>query len=127
TGGAVVLTARPPFPGGNAIQKVVRHATETRRPLRELNPSAPAALQGILDSMLAKDPAQRYPTPERAIQDLRVFLAAEEAPEQPQPKMQEYLKWLAAKQPADAAPVPPPKTDDSPPRDTNGMNYKPGA
>jgi hypothetical protein len=77
--------------------------------------------------MLAKDPAQRYPTPERAIQDLRVFLAAEEAPEQPQPKMQEYLKWLAAKQPADAAPVPPPKTDDSPPRDTNGMNYKPGA
>jgi eukaryotic-like serine/threonine-protein kinase len=120
------LTGRPPFPGGNAIQKIVKHATETPRPLRELNPSAPAGLQGILDSMLAKDPAQRYPTPERAIQDLRVFLAAEEAPEQPQPKMQEYLKWLAARQPAEAAPIRPavpvaapapasaPETDGSP-------------
>ena len=58
------LTARPPFPGGNPVQKVVRHATETPRPLRKLNPSAPVALQGILDTMLAKDPAQRYPTPD---------------------------------------------------------------
>jgi eukaryotic-like serine/threonine-protein kinase len=102
------LTARPPFPGGNAIQKVVRHATETPRPLRELNPSAPAGLQGILDNMLAKDPAQRYATPERALQDLRAFLVAEQAPEQPQPKMQEYLKWLAAREAAQpAAPEPP--------------------
>ena len=92
------LTARPPFPGGNPVQKVVRHATETPKPLRELNPSAPAALQGILDTMMAKDPAQRYPTPERAMQDLRAFLTAEESPEAPQPKMQEYLKWLATRE-----------------------------
>ncbi len=102
------LTARPPFPGGNAVQKVVRHATEKPKLLRELNPSAPAGLQGILDSMLAKDPAQRYATPERAIQDLRAFLTAEEKPDAPQPKMQAYLKWLAAREAAQpAAPEPP--------------------
>ncbi len=94
------LTGRPPFAGGNAIQKVVRHATEKPRPLRELNPLAPADLQGILDSMMAKDPAQRYATPERAIQDLRTFLTGEEKPEQPHPQMQEYLKWLAAREAA---------------------------
>ena len=47
--------------------------------------------------MMAKDPAQRYPTPERAAQALQVFLAAgTEALAAPEadPRMRPYLTWL---------------------------------
>jgi len=56
-------------------------------------------LQQIIDWMLAKDPAQRYPTPERAAQALQVFLVAgSEPPRSPEgdPRMRPYLKWLEA-------------------------------
>jgi eukaryotic-like serine/threonine-protein kinase len=109
------LTGVPPFPTGNAVQKMIAHATTPPRPARELNPGIPDGLQQILDWMLAKDPAKRYPTPERAAQALKVFLAAaEDGPEAPPPQMQAYLKWLAAREgprerpkPQSALPPPP--------------------
>src|SRR5262249_1997170 len=57
-----VLTGQPPFPDKNLINQMVRHATEPARPLREFNPGIPDGLQQIVNWMLAKDPAQRYPT-----------------------------------------------------------------
>jgi eukaryotic-like serine/threonine-protein kinase len=60
------LAGRPPFPDTSVISQMIRHATEMPRPLREFNPAVPDGLQQILNWMLAKDPAQRYPTPERA-------------------------------------------------------------
>jgi hypothetical protein len=54
-------------------------------------------LQQIVNWMMAKDPNQRYPTPERAAQAMQVFLAAGQetlaAPER-DPKMHTYLTWL---------------------------------
>ena len=66
---------------------------------------------------MAKDPAKRYPTPERAAQALQVFLAAEAAPianPEAEAKMRSFLTWLeVGDEPApaakSAAPPTPPK------------------
>src|SRR5262249_47045714 len=70
------VAGRPPFPDTSVISQMIRHATETPLPLTEFNPAVPDGLQQIVNWMLAKDPGQRYPTPERAAQALQVFLAA---------------------------------------------------
>jgi serine/threonine protein kinase len=91
------LTGQPPFPDTNVLSQMVRHATETPRPLKELNPVVPDGLQQIINWMLAKDPGQRYPTPERAAQALQVFLVAGSAPArrlEEVPQMRRYLTWL---------------------------------
>lgn len=73
------LAGQPPFSETNVFQLVLRHATEKPRPVRELAPSVPAGLQGVLDKMLAKDPAQRFESPARAAEALRPFLPAPES------------------------------------------------
>ena len=65
------LTGQPPFPDTNIISQMIRHATEPPRPLKEFNPAIPDGLQPIVNWMLAKDPAGRYPTPERAARRCR--------------------------------------------------------
>jgi serine/threonine protein kinase len=90
------LTGQPPFADSNRVRVMVKHATEKARPLKELNPSVPDGLQQILDWMMAKDPAQRYPTPERAAKALEMFLAAgsEVVALERDPRMRPYLDWL---------------------------------
>jgi serine/threonine protein kinase len=109
-----LLAGHPPFPDTNIISQMIRHATEPPRPLKEMNPAVPDGLQQIVNWMLAKDPAGRYPTPERAAGALQVFLAAGSEPAhgpEADPKMRSYLTWLEvedgkARQSA-AAPTPP--------------------
>lgn len=92
-----LLAGQPPFLDTNIISQMIRHATEAPKPLNVFNPAVPDGLQQILNWMIAKDPAQRYPTPERAAQALQVFLAAGNdqlaAPES-DPRMRSYLTWL---------------------------------
>jgi serine/threonine protein kinase len=91
------LAGQPPFPDTNIISQMVRHATEPPRPLKTLNAAAPDGLQQIVNRMLAKEPAQRYPTPERAAQALQEFLAAGSEPAralEAEPQMKKYLTWL---------------------------------
>lgn len=103
------LTGQTPFPDSNPMRQIVRHATETPRPLRDFDPAAPEQLQKIVSTMLAKDPALRFPTPERAAQTFLNYLTAEhervKTPETPA-QMQAYLTWLAANEPADVAVTP---------------------
>lgn len=92
-----LLAGQPPFPDTNIIGQMIRHATETPKPLKQFNPSVSDGLQQILNWMIAKDPAQRYPTPERASQALQVFLAAgndQLAAPEADPRMRPYLTWL---------------------------------
>jgi serine/threonine protein kinase len=97
------LTGQPPFVETNLVRQLVRHATETPRPLRDLDPTIPEGLQPILNMMLAKDPASRYPTPERAAQALQAFLAGDTGvpPTSPGPAQNAYFTWL------DSQPLPP--------------------
>jgi len=56
----------------------------------------PDGLQQIVNWMVAKDPTQRYPSPERAAQALHVFLSAGVAPQSPSEdaSLSKYLIWL---------------------------------
>jgi serine/threonine protein kinase len=91
------LTGAPPFPDKNLLNQLVRHATEKPKPLREFNPQVPDGLQQIIDWMMAKQPDDRYPTPERAAQALQMFLLADAEPArriEDAPQMRSYLTWL---------------------------------
>jgi serine/threonine protein kinase len=103
------LTGQPPFPDTNLLSQMVRHATEAARPLKELNPAVPDGLQQITNWMLAKDPAKRYQTPERAAQALQVFLTAGGEPARPSeegPNLRKYLTWLETHKDDGASPGP---------------------
>ncbi len=92
------LTGQPPFPDKQVVRAMRRHAEETPAPLRQFNPYLPDGLQVIVDRMLAKDPAQRYPTPDDAARELQEFLAGTTAPgaREADPRLQAYLQWLAS-------------------------------
>ncbi|MHB1421930.1 MAG: serine/threonine-protein kinase [Gemmataceae bacterium] len=109
-----LLTGQPPFPDTNIISQMIRHATEAPKPLKTFNPAVPDGLQQMLNWMMAKDPAQRYPTPERAAAALQIFLIAGNEPlavPEADPRMKTYLTWLeveSGKQPVGpVAQVPP--------------------
>ena len=53
------LTGRPPFVARDLMSVLAKILLEEAAPLRELRPDAPAALEGLLARMLAKDPRRR--------------------------------------------------------------------
>jgi serine/threonine protein kinase len=89
------LAGQPPFADVSPVRQLLRHATETPRPITEHNPEAPSGLQQVLNWMLAKDPGQRYPTPARAAQALEMFVVANSGPAQPKDtRLNTYLEWV---------------------------------
>jgi len=95
------LSGHPPFPDTNIINQMIRHASETPKSLRELNPEVSEGLQLVINFMMAKDPAQRYATPQQAAQALQGFLAAGAEPARPleaDASMTQYLSWLEGSQ-----------------------------
>jgi hypothetical protein len=93
-----LFTGQPPFPGGNALQKVLRHAREAPRPLKELDPTLPGNLQGVVDRLLAKDPAMRFPTPGDAAAAIDQVRGRKEPPPVPatEGSLAAYEIWLEA-------------------------------
>jgi serine/threonine protein kinase len=65
-----VLTGRPPFPGGNALQKIMRHYTEEPMPVEQVNPKIPREFGVIVRKMMAKKVAERYATMAAVRKDL---------------------------------------------------------
>jgi serine/threonine-protein kinase len=65
-----LLTAQPPFPTGSTIEKLNLHLKTAPPSILEKRPDVPAELARILDKMLAKNPSERYQTPEEAARDL---------------------------------------------------------
>src|SRR5262249_32307191 len=49
-----LLTGQVPFPGGSAFDKLVRHATQPPRPLREFRPDVPPTVAAIVARLMAK-------------------------------------------------------------------------
>jgi serine/threonine protein kinase len=96
----------PPGPGEGVLQQVVRHVTETPKPITQLV-SAPDGLQKVLDWMMAKDPNQRYPTPARAAQALQMFMPATVEPipaprPAPAPMIEPLPEYTPARAPSPA-------------------------
>jgi len=68
-----MLCGVAPF-GGDTDQAIIYALlTEEPKPLHERRPEVPEELERILGGMLAKDPADRYPTVEVALADLKVL------------------------------------------------------
>jgi serine/threonine protein kinase len=84
-----LLTGKTPFPEGTVAQKLLWHQTRNPRPVRELRPELPAALDSVVLKMMAKDPAHRYQTPAEVADALAPFTAApiEAPPESEMPRL----------------------------------------
>jgi serine/threonine-protein kinase len=64
-----LLTGQPPFPGGNLTEKLLRH--QQADPIDLQKHGLPREVVPILRRMLAKNPANRYPTPSAVVEGLR--------------------------------------------------------
>ena len=67
------LTGQTPVPEGNAARKLAAHQTESPTDPRLINPTIPDELASVLDRMMAKLPAHRYPSADELIADLNAL------------------------------------------------------
>ncbi|HVU85728.1 MAG TPA: protein kinase [Pirellulales bacterium] len=67
-----MLTARPPFPEGTVLQKLLQHQADEVPDPRQINPEIPDEIAALLRRMLAKDPRQRFQEPGELIAELLV-------------------------------------------------------
>jgi WD40 repeat protein/serine/threonine protein kinase len=65
-----LLSGRVPFPGGTAMEKLLKHGTETATPIATLRPDLPAWLAAVTSRLMAKRPEDRFQTPAELIHAL---------------------------------------------------------
>ncbi|MGL4943012.1 MAG: protein kinase domain-containing protein [Thermoguttaceae bacterium] len=65
-----MLTGRPPFPDGTVLQKLLQHQGDDPPSLHEFVPDIPPEIVHVVQKMMAKDPRQRYQTPQLLLQAL---------------------------------------------------------
>jgi eukaryotic-like serine/threonine-protein kinase len=86
------LTGRRPFDDDKVTSLVVRIAKETAPPLRELNPSIPAALEAVVLKAMARDPDRRFADAEQLALALEPFAGEERfAPQKRDPTGRQSL------------------------------------
>ena len=78
-----LLTGRPPFPDGDAADKVRRHLLEQPVPVNRRRPDVPPAVAEIVHRLLAKDPNARYQSAAAVASRLDVLAAAAVAADDP--------------------------------------------
>ncbi|MDR3620257.1 MAG: serine/threonine-protein kinase [Paludisphaera borealis] len=66
-----LLTALPPYPGGDIADKLTRHARNPAPDVRDLRPDLPPTLSALVQQMMAKRPEDRF----GSYPDLRSALA----------------------------------------------------
>lgn len=57
-----LLAGRVPFPGGEALARLMRHRQEEATPIDELRPDVPTAVAHAIHTLMAKAPDDRYQT-----------------------------------------------------------------
>ena len=78
-----MLTGQVPFPGGNTMEKLVRHGTESPKPVSALRPDVPEEVAKIVLMMMAKNQDDRYQSAAELAAALTPFTG------------QESLSWIA--------------------------------
>jgi len=71
------VTGRPPFIGDSPVAIAYKHVQESPPRPTSLNPAIPKPLESVIARLLAKNPAQRYPSAEEVRTDLRRFREGE--------------------------------------------------
>ncbi|MCH2114304.1 MAG: serine/threonine protein kinase [Pirellulales bacterium] len=69
-----LLTGHPPFPQGSISQRLMKHQTESPPSILQERPDVPPALLHICGKMMAKSPADRYPTAQDVVDRLTDWL-----------------------------------------------------
>jgi len=67
------LTGRYPFPDGTAVEKMTAHQTKQPTPIREITPDVPQGLVTVVDRLMQKAPATRFPNMSDALDALTPF------------------------------------------------------
>jgi serine/threonine-protein kinase len=57
-----LFTGKVPFSGNAALEVAMKHVQERPKPPHEVKPSVPPAVEAIVLKMIAKEPAERYPS-----------------------------------------------------------------
>ncbi|MBS0207941.1 MAG: protein kinase [Planctomycetes bacterium] len=71
-----MLTARPPFPDGTVLQKLLQHTSDEPPDPRQFNHEVTDDVAAVVRKMLAKNPRRRYQSPPALIADLSVLAEA---------------------------------------------------
>lgn len=71
-----LINGKPPF-GGSSTQKLMGHQTVTAAPLTTIRREVPKGLSTVVDKMIAKNPDDRYQTPNDVVDALTPWLEAE--------------------------------------------------
>src|SRR5262245_45379553 len=118
------LAGRYPFPDGTAVEKMMSHQHKQPDSLKELAPDTPNELVAVVERLMAKDPANRFPSTAEVAGALRPF--AEGAtkrtvrPLAPSSRFPSSTPLPPAKpQPAPAAPTAPHRTANPQAADVN--------
>jgi serine/threonine-protein kinase len=72
-----LLTGRPPYPDGTALEKLMRHQLEDPEPVERLRPDVLPGVAAVLRRMMARQPADRYQTPAEVAAALAPFACPE--------------------------------------------------
>jgi eukaryotic-like serine/threonine-protein kinase len=65
-----LLAGQPPFPDGNAIEKILKHQIEAPLPLQALRPEVPTVVAEVVARLMARAPADRFATAREAAEAL---------------------------------------------------------
>ena len=74
-----MLAGTPPFAEGSLTNKLHAHAKMAPPDPRDENPNVPEGVVAVMHRMMAKDPDERYQTPQELIKDLEGALINKEA------------------------------------------------
>jgi serine/threonine-protein kinase len=75
-----LLTGRVPFPGGTVLEKLIRHGAEKPTPIQDLRPDVPPEVAAIAMRLMAKQPDERYATPEELAAVLETYAVSGPTP-----------------------------------------------
>jgi serine/threonine protein kinase len=103
-----MLTGEPLFTADNYVGVLMKHLYTPPRPLRQLNPRIPPALEAVVMHCLAKDPNQRYQRPIDLLQALQQSLTAAQPPDTFLTQPAAGSAWPTAPAASPYPPTPPP-------------------
>jgi tetratricopeptide (TPR) repeat protein len=88
-----LLTLQPAFPGHDRQELLRQIAFEEPRPPRRVNQAIPVELETVVLKVMAKNPAERYPTAQELADDLMRFLHHEPIRAKRPSLVQRARKW----------------------------------